>query len=220
MKADPQRVARVYLAAMEGQRVLAELDALKVAPQSKTAGEVRFIKDRSGDASEWAWNTPPVSQREITEDYVFNAKALEPLSRVLRSLLSALGFAMSGYTTFTKTKSMTLSPDGALGGKGYIMKIADMRRQLMNCIEVLSAVTDSIYDEVQAPHWKPESEGLGNRARPEVEEILQDVEEIKKDPEEWANEEEEKADAENESAGMTQMKTANRLALRYMGDLV
>lgn len=190
----------------------------------RTAGEVRFIKDRSGDSTEWAWNSHPPSEREINEEYEYDPKALEPLASSLRSVLMSLGHAMSGYTTFTKIKSRTVSPDGSLGGRGYIMKISDMRRQLMNCIEVLSSVSDTIYDEVNAPHWTADSGAPGKRERDEVKEIMEDVDDIRRDPEEWANEEEAEMDEESEQKGMADQlgKTASLtdhaslLARQYM----
>jgi len=157
---------------------------------SKVAGEVRFIKDRAGDKGEWAWGTPGPSQREITQDYQFDPRNLKPLAKTLRAALSALGHAESAYSTFTKIKSSTISPDGSLGGRGYIMKIADMRRQLMNAVEVLSAVTDTLYDELRAPHWNSKVQEQNSREREEVKNILSDAEEIKDDPEGWAEKEE------------------------------
>jgi len=156
----------------------------------KTAGEVRFIKDRGSDKSEWGWNTPGPSQREIGDDFVFNAKYLKPLAKVLRSCLMALGHATSAHARLVKVKSRNVSPDGALGGRGYIQKIPDMRRQLMNCVEVLSAITDTVYDEINAPHWNPSEDTLTPRDREEVREIVEDAEEIKDDPEAWAEEQE------------------------------
>jgi len=157
----------------------------------RVAGEVRFIKDRGGDKSEWAWGTPGPSQREIGPDYEFNPRNLKPLAKTLRAALAALGHAESAYSTFTKIKSSTISPDGNLGGRGYIMKIADIRRQLMNAVEVLSSITDTLYDEIKAPHWNPAINGQGEREREEVKDIMSDAEEIKEDPEGWAVQEEE-----------------------------
>jgi len=170
---------------------------------TRTAGEVRFIKDKSGDAREWGWNNETVIRREISEKYKYNPRNLKPLTKTLRSALSALGFAMSAYSRFTKIKSATVSPDGNLGGKGYIMKVADMRRQLMNCIEVLSSVTDTLYDEIQAPHWSPEVKELGKRERENVLHVLHDVDEVRGDPEAWAVEQEQKMDKEEESNGVS-----------------
>lgn len=160
----------------------------RTAALSKTAGEVRFVKDRSGDAGAWGWGAPGPSERQIIPEFVFNAKFLKPLAKSMRSALMALGHVISSYNTFAKIKSRNISPDGNLGGRGYIQKIPEMRRQLMNCVEALSAYTDTVYDEMTAPHWNPEEDTLDARDREEVREIVQEAEEIKEDPEAWAEE--------------------------------
>jgi len=169
--------------------------------RSKTAGEVRFIKDRGGDHSEWAWNPPGSSERNIDPDYVYDAKNLEPLARTLRSVLMALGHIQTARTTFTKIKSQRVSPDGNLGGKGYVIPIKDIRKQLSNCDEALSSIADCIDDEIKAVHWHPDVDDSGGdpRARDQVKQIMDDVEEIKDDPEEWAEGEESEMDDEGGS---------------------
>ena len=190
-------------------------------PMQKTAGEVRFIKDRSGDKNEWGWGTPGPTERVIQEEFKFKQGNLKPLAKTLRASLMAMGHALSAYDTFTRIKSATVSPDGALGGKGYIQKIADMRRQYMNVVEALSALSDTIYDELQAPHWDPNSSGQNPREREQVSEIMDDVEEIREDPEAWAEEEEEapveppKKQARTKCAS-SERQMAYRVATRYL----
>ena len=164
--------------------------------RKRTAGEVRFIKDRGGDKGEWAWNTPGPSQREIGEEFYFKPKHLKPLAMTLRASLMSMGHAITAYNAFTRIKSADVSPDGNLGGKGYIQKIADMRRQYMNIVEALSALSDTLYDEINAPHWHPQADTGGPREREEVREIMDDAEEIRQDPEGWAEEAEAEMDAE------------------------
>lgn len=157
----------------------------------KTAGEVRFIKDRGGDKNEWAWGTPGPLHRDIEEDFKFNPKYLKPLSLCLRATLMSMGHAISAQNTFARIKSADVSPDGALGGRGYIQKISDIRRAYMNVVEALSAVSDTLYDEILAPHWHVESTDGGPRERQEVKTIMQDVEQVRQNPEGWAEGEEE-----------------------------
>src|SRR3989344_6785752 len=92
---------------------------LKKAAQAKTAGEVRFVKDRGSDRSEWGWGSPGPSSRDIDEKFVFNPKYLKPLALTMRSALMALGHASSAYTRLSKIKSRLISPDGNMGGRGY-----------------------------------------------------------------------------------------------------
>lgn len=201
------------------QRVAAKHTAQRV----KTAGEVRFIKDRSGDVNEWGWGSPGPSEREIVGDFTFQPKNLKPLASTLRSALSALGFAQSAYTQFTKLKSAKVSPDGNLGGKGYIQKVAEMRRQMMNVSEALSAFTDTLYDEINAPHWNPAVEEQSPRERKEVVNIMDDVDVIRDNPEDWAEEEEAEMDAEGVEKQASRRKRASgrgilatRVAARYL----
>lgn len=170
--------------------------SVRTAGMSRTAGEVRFIKDRGSDHSEWGWNPPGASDRQIDPEYEFNPRNLKPLAKTLRSALMALGHIQTARTTFTKIRSQTISPDGNLGGRGYVMPIKDIRKQLANCDEALSSVTDCIFDEMQAVHWHPDVEDSGGnpRERKEVQEIMDDVEEIREDPEEWAEGEEAEMD--------------------------
>lgn len=164
----------------------------------RTAGEVRFIKDKSNDASQWAWNDSGPQERRITPDFAFDPRNTKPLAKVLRSTNAALGHSMSAYAVFTKLKSADVSPDGSLGGKGYIQKIAEMRRAYMNVVEALSALSDTLYDEIRAPHWAAVSRQEDPSEREEVEQIVEDALEIKQDPEAWAEGQEEDMDEENE----------------------
>ena len=160
----------------------------KAASRLKMAGEVIFRKDRGGDKDQWAYADIAPSDRAVPGDFNFSPRNAKPLAKVLRSSLAALGHVLSAYHTFAKIKSARVSPDGNLGGKGYIQKIADMRRQYMNVVEALSALTDTIYDEVHAPHWAAMSRQKDPEDAAQVKEMLGDADAIKDDPEEWADE--------------------------------
>lgn len=183
MPPSPSRIATTYLTQVSGT---------KTASHTKTAGEVIFRKDRGGDKGEWAWGGIGPSKRELIDGFEYKIKQAEPLALTLRATLMALGHASSAQNIFVKIKSAEISPDGALGGRGYIQKIADMRRQYMNVVEALSALSDTIHDELKAPHWHPDAEHGGPRERDEVQQILSDADQIQKDPEGWAEKQEQK----------------------------
>lgn len=186
----------------------------------RTAGEVRFIKDKSNDANQWAWNDSGPQERKITPDFAFDPRNTKPLAKVLRSTNAALGHAMSAYAIFTKIKSADVSPDGSLGGKGYIAKIAEMRRAYMNVVEALSALSDTLYDEIRAPHWAAVSRQEDPEERAEVEQIVGDAIEIKQDPEGWAEDQEEEMDEENEEERAKAVKLASHRSLVSSMDTV
>jgi len=183
---DPKRVAETY--------------------RRKVAGEVIFKKDRGGDISQWAYADHPPSKRDIPGDFNYSPRHQKPLAIVLRSTLAALGHVLSGHNAFAKVKSARVSPDGSLGGRGYIMKIPDMRKQFMNCVEALSALSDTLYDEINAPHWSLVSRQEDSRDKDEVSALIRDSEKIRTDPQEWADdqiEDEFDEDAEDETEEST-----------------
>lgn len=177
-KANPKAVAERYLLVKQARKINAKS---KTASRVKTAGEVRFIKDQGEDSNAWAWGQHPPSQRTMDSNHSFNRKCNKNIAKVLRATLSSLGHAMSAYTTFAKIKSRDISPDGNLGGRGYIMEIKAIRRQYMNVVEALSAMSDTLYDEITADHWKVEQDKMLNQ-------VMEEIEDIKDDPESWAEE--------------------------------
>lgn len=170
---DPKRVAKAHLARQ----------------RTKTAGEVIFKKDRSGDVGSWAYADVPPSKREIPRDFNYSPRHQKPLAQVLRSSLAALGYILMAYNRFARLKSSRLSPDGSLGGRGYIQKIQDMRKQYMNCVEAMSALSDTLYDEINAPHWALYSRQEDQGDKDDVSRLIEDVQTIREDPQEWAEKE-------------------------------
>lgn len=156
---------------------------------AKTAGEIKFIKDREDNLSSWAWDSPGVNQRTITPDFSFDPENSKQLLQVLEFTLMALGHSMSAYDLFTKLNSSEISPDGALGGRGYVQTIKDMRRNYMNVVEALSAASDTLGDELHAPHWSAVSRQTDPQQRSDIENSLLQAEDIAEDPEGWAQEE-------------------------------
>lgn len=184
-KADPYRVVFAYT---NGLRTTKNLPS-----NIRTAGEVRHVKDNTGDASTWAYSMHHPLERELVSDFKWDSSEQKMLARILRSATASLGHAISAQNNFARIKSRKVSPDGRLGGKGYIMKVMDIRRQFFNIVEALSAIIDTLYDEVNAPHWSL------NSRDPETDRILEHTDEIKDNPEAWAKEEiEEDADQRTE----------------------
>jgi len=167
----------------------------------KTAGIIQHVKDTSAkDAGDWwAWpSNRVVDQRDIVSDFRYDPKQLLPLAKSLRAALIALGHASSAYTEFTKLKSRNISPDGSLGGKGYVAKIPEMRRQLVNCVEALSSFTDTVYDEILAPHWHTAAQEITPQEKSEFGEVVENARVIRQDPEGWASQEQAEDDFEEE----------------------
>lgn len=149
----------------------------------RTAGEIRFIKDDPGS------NT----KRFMPGTFDFDPKGKKVLAKVLWSVSCALGHLVSTYGTFTKIKSVSISPDGRLGGKGYIQEIKEIRQSLNTSIEALSAIQDTLNDELRAPHWQEAAEDLTEDEAAEVDEMMSDTQDIAANPEEFVEQEYERA---------------------------
>jgi len=130
--------------------------------------------------------------RDIPEDFPADKKALKGLAQSLWQLSIALGHTMSAYSRLSKTRAISVSPDGLLGGKGYVLPLSEIREKLAAIIGSLSAITDALHDEVRAEHWQDMPK--------DVEEVVEEVEEVREDPEAEAEEEyeEEFGEAPNE----------------------
>jgi hypothetical protein len=184
-KPDARRVVAAYLAGLSSVAGLQHLKPGHLATRrSKSAGEVRHVKDNSGDSSQWAYANPGMSEREMDPKFDFNPEMAEDLALVLRSTAAAMGHAISAQNKFAQIKSRNVSPDGRLGGRGYIQRVADMRRQYFNVVEALSALQDTLYDEVHAPHWAAVS-----RDDEDTQDVLEQTDEIRQNPGGWADEE-------------------------------
>jgi len=194
----------------------------RIAALRKQAGEVVHVKDTSAENAKsnfWAWGeSSNDKKRVISDNFLFNPKELKPLTLSLRAALMALGHVTSAHTRFVKVKSRNVSPDGALGGLGYVQKISDMRRSLMNCIEALSSFTDTIYDEIKAPHWDKTEDTMSTRDRQEVKRLVEEAQMIKDNPEQWAEEQEEQeAPIGKTASGDPLVRLANQILAASKG---
>lgn len=129
------------------------------------------------------------SKRNIPKDHPFDARALKPMSQALWAASVALGHALTAYRQISRLKSAAVSPDGMLGGRGYVLDIKEARKKLYDACEALSLISDTLYDEIQAPHWKPRLAQLDEDDAEDVSRFVEESQEILEDPE---------ADAEKE----------------------
>lgn len=142
-------------------------------------------------------------KRNIPKDFEYNPKALKPLARMLLSMSISLGHALTAYREFTKLKSSNISPDGKVGGRGYVLQVKDVRAKLQQACEMLSSVSDTIYDEINAPHWKPKIADLGKNDAEDITEFLEESKKIMDDPEAFADEELDEIEEKNDGPGGT-----------------
>jgi len=94
------------------------------------------------------------SAREGLEGFKFKEKGIRSIANTYKNLAEAFLLLSKANNTFISCKSSEISPDGKLGGKGYILSIKEVRGLMAQTLNVLSEVIDTFHDEVNSPYWK------------------------------------------------------------------
>jgi hypothetical protein len=140
-------------------------------------------------------------KRAIPEDYKYDPSAIKPMAKMLWSMSVSLGHALSAHKAFVRLKSATISPDGLLGGQGYVMAVKDVRTMLHDACEALSALCDTIHDEINAPHWQPKLGQLEKADVDKIKDLLREAQGYIDDPEELEKEDDEEDGEKDGHAG-------------------
>lgn len=141
----------------------------KAAPvythNSRVSGRVEFVKD-----------TGPIRRDIRVQGFSWSPDSLRTLVKILWAAERAHSYGMAALRHLSKMPSSEFSPDGLLGGRGYIQSVKDMRSGLSQAVEVLSSFSDTIHDEINADHW------AGVPQEPQTQNLVQDAESVKADP--------------------------------------
>ena len=132
----------------------------------RTAGRIEFVRDQG-----------PVRRDIRVKDFEWRPDTLRNLTKILWAVERAHSYGIAALRIFSKMPSSEFSPDGLLGGRGYIQQVREMRSGLAQAVETLSSFTDTVHDEVNAPHWASVGEDQVSN------EIMEDANEVKADPE-------------------------------------
>lgn len=128
-------------------------------------------------------------KREIPEDFKYNAKKLKHLKHVLHNVTVALGTLTSSLNELSRVKGRDLSPDGLLGGKGYIMSFKEIKQQINGSVHELSNIADCIADELTNPRWDAKDDKEVKKLIKQKEDVEEQVEEVQDiDPDEELSE--------------------------------
>jgi len=120
-------------------------------------------------------------RREIPEDFKYNKKKLKHLQRVLHNVNVSLGTLVSALAEISRVKGRDISPDGLLGGLGYIIPLHDLKQSIINSVHALGDISDCLADELTNPRWNAEDD-------PEVKKVVQEKEKIEEQVEEQIEE--------------------------------
>lgn len=117
--------------------------AARMCGRVRTAGRIEFVRDQG-----------PLRRDLRVQGFQWDPEIHRNLAKTLWAVERSHSYGMAALRLFSKMSSSEFSPDGLLGGRGYIQKVKDMRAGLSQAVEVLSSFADTMHDEVNADHWR------------------------------------------------------------------
>lgn len=99
----------------------------------------------------------PAAAKEATRDIQAKPYDKDKVSHIVKlySMLSkAQGFLQGAQTELTTLKGHEISPDGKLGGKGYVKTLREFKEGLSSMLTEVSDLTDTLSDEMTNPQWE------------------------------------------------------------------
>ncbi len=135
----------------------------------RTAGRIEFVRDQG-----------PLRRDIRAPGFKYSEESLEKLAEALWNAQRAHAHAMAAHDIFSKMPSSSISPDGLLGGRGYIQSIKDMRTSISQSIEILSAFNDTIEDEINAGHWESVRSDYADK-------LIDDADDVKDNPNDYVD---------------------------------
>jgi len=145
---------------MERTRLTTRLAATKIAESKKDTGNKGELK------------------RHI-DNFDYDPSKANVLKKALHNINVSLGTMISAMKDLSILRGSEITPDGMLGGRGFIMPFKDMKLKISSAITDLSDVTDTLADELTNPKW-----GLSDVEKKKVKNENEIVEEEVKEVEE------------------------------------
>ena len=97
-------------------------------------------------------------KRDLSSSVTYKTDNVKHVADMLSALHSANASLMSASTALTDISAHEISPDGKLGGLGYVMSVRQIREDIAAATNLVSNLTDTLADELTNPKW-----GLGEK---------------------------------------------------------
>lgn len=127
------------------------------------------------------------------EGFEYDKSKAKVLKGALHNINVSLGTLMSAMKQLSMLRGSDITPDGKLGGRGFIMEFREIKQGINKAVGTLSDITDSLADELKNPGW-----GLKDFELKEVKEEQEEVDEIEDKVEDIADEEPEESQEESD----------------------
>jgi hypothetical protein len=126
-----------------------------------------------------------------TSGFKYDKAKAKILKDVLHNSNVALGNLIGAMRSLAMLRGSDVTPDGKLGGRGFVMDFREVKAAIIEAVSKLSDVTDTVGDELTNPQW-----GLKEK---EINKLIKEKEDVQ-DKAEKVEEEVKKEDKEPEKA--------------------
>lgn len=92
-------------------------------------------------------------KRELGKDTPYKKENIHHVTDMLSSLYQGSSALMSASKSLTDISAHEISPDGKLGGNGYVMQIKQIREDIATAMNLVANLTDTLADELTNPKW-------------------------------------------------------------------
>jgi hypothetical protein len=139
----------------------------KVAAVAATAATEKKKKENAGEV------------RRNLDGFEYDTAKASILKRSLHNINVSLGTLLSAMKDLSLLRGSEITPDGMLGGRGFIMPFKEIKLKINAAVSDLSDITDTIADELTNPKWglSPEEKKKVKKMKEEVEDKIEEVEE-------------------------------------------
>jgi len=111
------------------------------------------------------------------EGFEYDSSKAKVLKKSLHSMNVALGAMISAMKDLSLLRGSEITPDGMLGGRGFIMNFRELKSNLNAAITDLADITDTVADELTNPKWGIDKAEAAE-VKQEQEELKDNIEEI------------------------------------------
>lgn len=110
--------------------------------------------------------------------FEYDVSKAKHLKRALHNINVSLGTLLAAVKDLALLRGSDVTPDGMLGGRGFVMPFREIKTRITESISSLSDVTDTIADELTNPKWKlsPKAQASVKKEKAQIEERVDEVE--------------------------------------------
>ena len=122
-------------------------------------------------------------QQRYTDGFEYDKSKANHLKKALHNINVSLGTLIAAMKDLSLLRGSDITPDGQLGGRGFIMPFREMKQMINESVSNLSDVTDTLADELTNPKWGLSRKEVGQvkKEKSQVDKKEEEADEVAKE---------------------------------------